>query len=143
MEAANEFWAEVFGSSGLFTFLLCAGLFIVYFPEIKKKGPGLLITPEGISENASMECPGFIPWTDIIGFKDAHELNQKYIGVLVKNPNDYLNKQKSWIKRKTMFNNYKLKGVVIAIPVGRLQCTYPELKKLLDDKFDEHHSKKV
>lgn len=128
---------EIFGTICLIMFSLGVGLLFVYFAEAKKKGPGLIINAQGITENASTEMVGFVPWTDIIGFKDAHELNQKYIGVIVKNPNDYL-KKTTWFKRRTMWSNYKLKGTVINIPLNRLQISYEELKLLLDQKLKEY-----
>jgi hypothetical protein len=133
----NDSVVEILGTISLVMYSLGIGLFFVYLAEAKKKGPGLLINADGITESASVECVGFIPWSDITGFKDAHEFNQKYIGVIVKNPKDYINKQ-SMFKRRVMWNNYKMKGVVISIPLSRLQTTYEELKTLLEQKLAEY-----
>jgi hypothetical protein len=133
----NEVLIEILGTISLIIFSLGIGLVFVYFAESRKKGPGLIINAQGITENASVDNVGFIPWTDITGFKEAHELNQKVIGVLVNNPNEYISR-KSLFLRGAVQNRYKINGFVFSIPSNRLQISYDELKTLLEQKLKEH-----
>jgi hypothetical protein len=136
----SEFLGRAGGATSLFTFSLSLGLLIMYIPGFRKKGPGLIISKEGVTELASLECVGFIPWTDIIEFKLIKEFNQRLIAVVVRNQNDYLKKKKG-MKQRIMLKNNKLYGSVIAIPLTRLKIIAEELKPLLDQKLGENRLK--
>ncbi|MGZ4035423.1 MAG: STM3941 family protein, partial [Bacteroidia bacterium] len=104
--------------------------------------PGLIVSDEGIFDNASGISAGFIPWTDILAMTETTVVNSSFINVIVKNPQDYIDKQKSAFKRKMMKLNYKSYGSVITIQANGLNCTYPKLKALLENSFEEFKSKK-
>jgi hypothetical protein len=111
---------------------------------IKKLGdntPGLIISNKGITDNTSAMSAGFIPWGDIIEMKEITVVNQTFINVVVKNPQDYIDRQKSAFKRKSLQMNYKSSGCVIGLTSNGLKCNYKELKELLDNKFSEFKSK--
>jgi len=105
------------------------------------KSVGLIISNEGIDDNSSGVSAGFVPWTDVIEIKDTKVANQNIISLIVKNPQDYIDRQKNFMKKKSMQMNYKCYDTVIGISANGLKCNHKELKTMLDAKFEEFKSK--
>ncbi len=105
------------------------------------KSVGLIISGEGIDDNSSGVSVGFVPWTDVIEIKDTKVANQNIISLIVKNPQDYIDRQKNFMKKKSMQMNYKYYDTVIGISTNGLKCNYKELKTMLDAKFEEFKSR--
>jgi hypothetical protein len=131
------------------TFIFCAGLISITFfgfvgllilRKLVDKSPGLIISDKGITDNSSGVNAGFIPWSDIIAIKETKVVNQKFINIVVKNPDEYIDRQKSSFKKKTMKANYKMFGTAIAISTNALKYDYADLKRLLETKFQEYTS---
>ena len=125
------------GIASILFFGLCA------FSLVKKlgdKSPGLVISNEGIFDNSSGVSAGLIPWPDILEIKEIKVVNQTFLNIIVKDPQEYIDRQKSAFKRKTMQINYNSYGTVIGISSNGLQYNYSELKKLLETKLAEHKS---
>jgi hypothetical protein len=129
-----------FSQIGLITCLMCTGLLFIYSKQLWRKNPGVLISDSGITENVSDLAIGFVSWNDIVEIKDSNEINNKYISIIVKNPQHFMNNQKSWFKRRMMYYRYKFHQSVILIPQNRLNISYSDLKELIDKKFNEFKS---
>ena len=114
------------------------GFFI--FKKILDKRPGLVISDEGITEYAMYVSAGFIPWEDIIKIKETKVVNQKFITIVVKNPQVYIDRQKSAFKKKIMQTNYNAYGTAIGISTNGLKIGYNELKSILEKKFSDFNS---
>ncbi len=114
------------------------GLFI--FKKIGDKSRGLIISDEGITENAMYVSAGFIPWNDIIKIDSIKIVNQMFISIIVRNPNEYIEKQKSAFKRKIMQENYKKFGTPIGISTNGLKTNHNELQALLEKRFADFSS---
>lgn len=99
--------------------------------------PALIITSEGITDNSSGTCAGFIPWTDITAIKETKVKNRLFINIVVKDSAPYIDRQESSFKRRIMRTNYNTYGTAIGITTSGLQCTHNQLKQLLDTKFSE------
>lgn len=105
------------------------------------KSVGLILSNEGIDDNSSGVSAGFVPWMDVIEIKDTKVANQNIICLIVKNPQDYIDRQKNFLKKKSMQMNYKCYDTVIGISANGLKCNHKELKTMLDAKFEEFKSK--
>ena len=92
-------------------------------------------------DNASAVSAGYIPWTDVLEIRETNVVNQTFINLIVKNPQDYIDRQKSAFKRKLMQINYNSYGTVIGISANGLKCEYHELKANLDKTFSDFKSK--
>ncbi len=114
------------------------GYFI--FKMLGDKSPGLVISAEGVFDNSSAISVGLVPWTDILEIKETKVVNQTFISLIVKNPQDYIDKQTNPIKGILMQKNYDSYGTAIAISVNGLSCDYQELKETLDKKFMDFKS---
>lgn len=117
-----------------------AGFFIL--KKLGDKSPGLVISDEGVFDNTSAVSAGLVPWTDVLEIRETKVANQIFINLVVKNPQEYIDKQKSAFKRKLMQINYDTYGTVIGISANGLKCDYRELKAILDKTFSEFKSGK-
>ncbi|CAN5381353.1 hypothetical protein BH10BAC1_BH10BAC1_02690 [soil metagenome] len=108
------------------------------FKKLFDKVPGLLISKEGILNNSSGFSKQFIPWADILSFNIASVQRQTFVNILVRNPEDYINREKNFIKRKLMKINFEQFDSVISISHNGLNCSWNELNEILVQKFEEY-----
>lgn len=122
------------GIAAILFFGLCA-IFIA--KKLPDKTPGLIINNQGVTDNSSGVSVGLIPWDDIKGINMTNVANQKFLMLVVKNPDEYINRQKGFIKKKAMQMNYKSYGSPISISANGLKCNFNELFRILQDKFND------
>ncbi|WP_439506202.1 STM3941 family protein [Sediminibacterium sp.] len=137
---------QIFGLSSIYSIVgfisvLFFGLVAVaIFPKISDKKAGIIINSQGIIDNSSGVSAGLVSWKDIQEIKVAQVMNEKFLMLIVKNPQDYIAKIKNTIKRKGMEINYKTYGSPISISASALKINFDELHKLLVDKMEEYSS---
>jgi hypothetical protein len=121
----------------------CLGIvffgFVIFFifKKIIDNSPGLIISADGITDNSTGVAAGFIPWSDIIAVKETVVASQKYINLVVKNPQEYIDRQNSAFKRKITQKNYDIFGTVIGISANSLKISYGELKGILEKRVSD------
>ncbi len=132
--------SEMYG--GLGTWILFWGV-CAYFVGTKlfDSSPGLIISNEGFTDNTTAISAGFVPWKDVSEIQESIIQEQKSICVIVKNPQDYIDRQTNALKRKTLEINYKKLGVIIRIYSLGLKSSYQEVKELLDKRFADYKAK--
>ena len=110
-------WASIvfFGAVALFA-----------LSRLVSRKPALTIDHTGITDNASGLSAGFIPWSDIVDAQIVNFQQQKFLGLSLRNPQDYLAKA-SPFKRMLMKANSSLVGFVINIPRIALPVTLEEV----------------
>ena len=132
------------------TLIFCTGLASVIFfgfvgfylfKKLFDHKPGLIISNSGIFDNSSGLSAGFIPWSDIKEIKETIIAKQKFINLVVKIPQHYIDGQPTKLRRWLMEKNYKSFGTVIGISANGLKYNYAELKLLLKARFQEYNSK--
>lgn len=111
-------------------------LFIM-IKKITDNKPALIISNKGILDNAGGVSAGHIAWKDITEIKELNVLNQRFLMVMVNNPEHYINKQTNLIKRKTMEMNFRSYGSPVSISAVNLTCNFNELKNILTSKLAE------
>lgn len=109
--------------------------------RLGNKSLGLIISDEGVVDNSSGVSVGFIPWTDILEIKETKVVNQKFINLVVKNPQEYIDRQQSRVTRKAMQINHTSYGTVIGISAIGLKSDYKGLKALIEYKFAGYKSR--
>lgn len=112
------------------------GCFLLY--KITDKAPGLTISASGVTDNSSGVAAGFVPWADIIEVSEATVANQRFVNLLVRNPQEYIDRQTNGFKRKLLRINYSSYGSVISISANSLSGTHEEIKRLLTQAFAVH-----
>lgn len=120
---------------GAITILLFGLAAILIGRKIPDTSPGLIITNEGITDNSSGTSIGFIAWKDIIAINSKLIGSQTFILITVNNPQDYINRTTSKIKKKVYQSTYKTHGTPLTISAIALAIKTPELVKLLQDQL--------
>jgi hypothetical protein len=123
------------GLASVLFFGLCA---IVAFRKLFDKKVGLVINREGIIDNSSGVSAGVVLWSDIKKIETCSVAGQKFLMIIVTNPQDYIDKVTSPLKRKAMAMNYKTYGSPISISANSLQTNFDRLHNLLTEKMKEY-----
>ncbi|MGO4904750.1 STM3941 family protein [Flavobacterium sp. W20_MBD1_R3] len=123
--------------SGISAIIFFGYTTFILLKKLPDNKPGLIINSEGIIDNSSGVAAGIVLWTDIIEISTANVMNQKFLMFIVKNPEEYINRQNGIVKRKAMEINYKTYGSPISISANTLNTNFEELYKLLKRKFKE------
>jgi len=116
--------------------------YIAFFliKALPDKKPGLIISTEGIVDNASAVAAGFIQWEDVQEIKVAQVMNQKFLMIMVSNPEEYINRRKGAVARNAMQMNYKSYGSPISISANALAISFDELHQIVLDRFNQSKS---
>jgi hypothetical protein len=134
----NIYWGNptkiaIAGYASIIFFGLCAFYFIRKLPD---KRPGLIIDDKGIIDNSSGLSAGQILWSDIDDITVIEIHRQKLIMLHVKNPQDFISRQTSVLKRKGMEFNYKMYGTPLSITTNGLKTSFDSLLKLLTEQLE-------
>jgi len=106
----------------------------LYFRQILKNGPGLIIDNTGFTDYSSGLAAGYIPWTEVKALKAINK--KRSIAVILKDPNTILDRQTNALKRKAMVLNFRNYGSPIQLSPSSLQCSFDDLLKHLQTHFD-------
>lgn len=108
---------------------------VVVFNKLRDTRPGLVVSDEGITDNSSGVGAGFIPWSDVLEIKPYSLFGGHSLRIIVKNPEEYIQRQSGAFKRWLMWRNYKSVGAAIAISSGGIRCSFEELEDLVNRRF--------
>jgi len=123
---------------GAFIVIIGFLLGTLYFRQILKNGPGLIIDNTGFTDYTTALAAGYIPWTEVKGIKPitVGKYKTKFIAILLKDPNAFLERQPNALKRKAMTLNFRNYGSPIQLSSGSLKCSFDELLHHLQTYFD-------
>ena len=124
--------------AGIASILFFGLISISLAKKLTDKKPGLIISDDGITDNASGVSAGFIPWENITGLNEVQIKGQKVLMICVKNPKEYINRQPNFMKRKAASMNYKYFGSPISISANGLKINFSNLKKMLDERWSDY-----
>ena len=120
---------------GLIAILLSGVAAIVILGKLSGDKPGLVINSEGILDNSSGVSAGFISWKDITEIRTVNVIREKFLLIVVKNPEEYIHQQKGLVKRKAMDMNHRIYGSPISITVNTLAVNFDALHDLVQNAF--------
>lgn len=123
---------KVLGIISVLFFGIIAGILVRKLSDGK---PGLIINNQGITDNSSGVSAGLVLWTDVEEIKVSQVMSQKFLMVIVKNPEYYLDKVSNPLKRNMMKLNFKSYGSPISISANALQIDFDDLERLLEEKM--------
>lgn len=140
----NSFWGypiktAIAGYASVIFFGLCSFFFIRKLFDTKT---GLIIDSNGITDNSSGLSVGYIPWSDIEQISVVEIHKQKLILLHVKNPQQYIDKQTSFLKRKSMELNNKMYQTPLSISTNGLKISFDKLFALITKRFEEANVRK-
>ena len=125
----------IIGLASVLFFGIVATIIIRKFSD---KKPGLIISRQGVTDNSSGVSAGLIPWSDIQEIKISQVMNQKFLMLIVRNPQYYFENVTNPVKRNMMKMNYKTYGSPISISSNALETNFDDLQKLLIEKMNEY-----
>ena len=108
----------------------------IFFRKLPGNKPGLIINQTGLIDNSGGVSAGQILWSDIEDIVVIEIQRQKLIMIHVTNPQDYIDKQVSWFKRKMMQMNYNMYGTPLSITSNALNISFDELMTTLTGKLN-------
>lgn len=123
---------------GVFAMLFFGLILVILLRKIIENKPGLIINSEGVIDNSSGLSAGLVLWSDILSISTTNVTDQKFIVFIVKNPEEYISRQKGIFKRGAMKFNYRFYGSPINISANTLNTNFDKLFELLNQKFEEH-----
>ena len=111
------------------------GLGVALFAiKIFNKKPGLILNKDGITDQTSAIGIGLIQWSDIKNIYLEKVSEHPFIMIEVKNPQQYLQKQKNPIARRAMEINMQLYKTPLHINISLLNINAADLL----DKVQTH-----
>ena len=118
-------------------FLPVWGVYLM-IQQSSKTRPGLTISEHGITDYSNLTSVGFIPWSDIIAIKEEqNEFRQKLIVIVVKNPDEYIDKPiGARASRKAQHMQF---GSPIVISASVLDFDTPQLVSMLKERVGAGH----
>lgn len=122
-----------------FLSLIVFGYFLgAYIPKLQQRGPGLLIDITGITDHSTEASIGLIKWEDITEIRQKKITSNRFMIVMVKNPEDYIAKATEKSKIWWLKGNLDLCGSPIAISSQSLKCKFKELENILTNAFNHY-----
>lgn len=126
---------------GLIAILFFGGIAILVIGKLFDPRPGLIIDEQGLTDNSGGLSAGQILWADIEDFSVLQIQRQRLILILVKNPQDYIDRQRNGWKRKLMAMNYRQYGTPVSISTNGLRISFAELVEILKHHLATFHQK--
>lgn len=123
---------------GIISSLFFGIIAIMILYKFFQKKHGFIINEEGITDYSSGLSLGTISWKDIQEVKIAQVMSQKFLVIIVSNPEEYINKATSPIKRNAMKMNFKTYDSPICISSNALKIKFDDLYRLLNIKIEEY-----
>ena len=100
--------------------------------KLLDSAPGLVIDEKGIYDNSGAISLGLILWSDILELRTTEVFKQRFIVVIVNNPEQYINAQTRALNKTGLRRNYKSCGSPITISANGLKTNFDELYRLLE-----------
>ncbi|WP_373552871.1 STM3941 family protein [Haliscomenobacter sp.] len=126
---------------GLVAILFFGGIALLIIRKLFDPRPGLIINEEGLTDNSGGLSAGQILWQDIEDISVLQIQRQRLMLILVKNPQDYIDRQSNGWKRKLMAMNYRQYGTPLSISTNGLKITFAELVEILKHHLATFHQK--
>lgn len=135
----------MFGSGRAFFLLVGGVLTIIAFFCImgirflsKEKDAAIYISEDGIMDISTGNSIGTIQWKDVEDIKvtdDISNLKQKYLVLKVRNPEDYIARERNGSKRRSLELRFQYYGSPICISARALDCSFEELKEAVMHRY--------
>jgi hypothetical protein len=107
----------------------------ILFKKLIAKNAALIISDKGIIDNASAATVGLIPWNDIVEIATTKVMKQEFLTLKVRNPEEYIARQRNVLLRKTMQLNFKNYGSPIQISANNLKSSIAEIRNIITMKM--------
>lgn len=129
---------------GVFAFFITFFCLVSYFHLSRESFKAIYITDDGINDISTGHRVGTILWKDVESIKimdDISNLKRKYIVLRVKNPNEYIDREPTRSKKRSLELKHQYYGSPICISDRALDCTFEELKQAVVDKYNMYKNR--
>lgn len=136
----GRFLLLVIGIFALLTTFFCC---IAYFHLTREHFNALYISEEGINDISTGNRIGTILWKDVDSIKimdDISSLKRKYVVLKVKNPNEYIDREPTRSKKRSLELRLQYYGSPICISNRALDCTFEELREAVFDRYKKYQA---
>ena len=127
--------------SGIASIAFFGGILVYLLLKLFDKKPGLIISDKGITDNSSATSVGFIDWRDIQEITVQEVMSSKFIMLMTKKPEKYINNVENKLKRHSLKYNYKNFGSPIAITSKSLKISFNKLEELIREEFEKKNGR--
>lgn len=129
------------GMIGLISLFICGFSTYCVYQLIKIDFNGIIISDEGITDISTGYRIGVILWKDIKEIKvmkDMSNLKYKYLVLVVNNPNDYIDREPTHVKKRSLTIKLHYYGSPICISNRALDCSFETLKTVVLNKYAQY-----
>ncbi|MDH6533644.1 hypothetical protein D0T51_01430 [Parabacteroides sp. 52] len=112
-----------------------------YYQLYKEKFTAMYISDEGIHDISTGNHIGTVLWKDVEKIKIMSDISNpklKYIVLKVVNPNEYISREISRSKKRTLELKLQYYGSPICFSHRALNCTFDQLKEAVLLKYDQY-----
>src|SRR5690554_173781 len=99
---------------------------------------GIIINEDGITDNSSYAGVGLIKWKDIKTIRKNKVASTEFLLIDLKNPEEYITKNKSKIKQKLLNISYKSYGTPISISSNFIDCDFNVLEEAITNSLSKY-----
>jgi hypothetical protein len=124
------------GAGGVL-FFGCVGLFALV--KIFDSAPGLVLDQRGLLDRSSAVPVGFVPWRDVAGIEQFDLVDQRFVVIMLKNPEKYVAKSHPalrWIARI----NTRMCGSPVMLTPNALEVDFDQLYKMIEARLAQYRA---
>ena len=135
VQAKDDVFTTVFGVFGCVFFGVCA---VVIGALLLKPGPALEISDKGILNKSNLLSPQLIQWGDIIDAYIVSVSSNKFITIVVRNPEEYIKTRNKFLVY-LQSANFNMTGSPINISLSSVNIDGEEFVDLIFERLKEFH----
>ncbi len=107
---------------------------VIGLKKIFDQKPGLVLTKEGFHDNSSGVSLGFVKWADVVGVEVMKMKRTRFLVVLLRNPDEYIQREKAKWKARLLEANWKMSGSPVTIASNVLSINFTQLEEVFFTK---------
>jgi hypothetical protein len=120
-------------AAGIYSYIMAVRISSVF--------PGMIVSDKDIYDHTGSPGDGLINWSDITEIREASIRGKRFLTIVVKNPQTYIDRQKNPVKRSGLVRLNVNYGSPIQIAASDLDFDFESLKALLQTGLDRHKGK--
>jgi hypothetical protein len=125
---------------GLLSIVFFGTCFVLALKQFLAKGPGLIFSESGFTNLTVFGSGQFIGWDEITGIKVVALQRQKFICVLLKDPQSFIGKAGA-LTRGIMKANHRFYGSPVQLSASTLACSPEELYQEIRGRWESFRAR--
>ena len=124
-------------STGILSIVIFGITGILFSKKLIGNKYGIMISNEGVYDNSTSVNSGLIKWSNIERIEQRKVLHQRFIQIIVDNPEHFIEKHTNILTRKSVESTFKKYGSPIQISTNALKIGFEELFDVLGSELRE------